>query len=443
MPGTGPKALNCIVCSKRTKPKDRRKINKDVKHYLKRLFLTPTDTDVICNKCKHKYYLAETKQPIENKDSDPDYEPYLSNRTIPAASPPSVSLKIHSTSKTHARCLVCKRPGPKLLVLSSNARYNAFIETGTLIPAGTRCCPVHLNEDGDITSGSLEGVALADKSTLNRSTIVQLVNHMREVCRHSQDKIDFDRINDPDCRNITGISREDFLNLFTHISDKIKGTPSRSPKTSLGLFLLKLKSGMSNKLLSTIFRISRSSIRRALATVRQALMRSFVPLYLGLESVTREEIIKSHTRALAKTLFDVGENELILVLDGTYIYIQKSQNFTFQRRSFSFHKARPLVKPMIVVSTTGHYITIVGPYLADSKNNDASILNHMLRKNIEDIRDFLQENDLLVVDRGFRDSLALLEDLGIKAAMPAFMKKGVTQMPTEDANTSRLVTKVQ
>jgi hypothetical protein len=50
-------------------------------------------------------------------------------------------------------------------------------------------------------------------------------------------------------------------------------------------------------------------------------MRSFVPLYLGFESITREQIIKDHTRPLAKTLLGGDDDGLIPVLDGTYIYI--------------------------------------------------------------------------------------------------------------------------
>jgi hypothetical protein len=48
-----------------------------------------------------------------------------------------------------------------------------------------------------------------------------------------------------------------------------------------------------------------------------------VPLYLGFESITREQIIKDHTRSLAKTLLGGDDDGLILVLDGTYIYIFK------------------------------------------------------------------------------------------------------------------------
>ena len=90
---------------------------------------------------------------------------------------------------------------------------------------------------------------------------------------------------------------------------------------------------------------------------------------------------------------------------------------------------------MVVVTTTGQFVAILGPYIA--RNNDASILNHMLKCNINDIKGFVKDNDIFVVDRGFRDSLTLQEDLGIKAAMPSFMKKGEKQMSDIDANTSR------
>ncbi|CAC5378408.1 unnamed protein product [Mytilus coruscus] len=110
------------------------------------------------------------------------------------------------------------------------------------------------------------------------------------------------------------------------------------------------------------------------------------------------------------------------------------------RKSFSLHKSRPLVKPMVVVSTTGHFVAILGPYL--SRNNDASILNHMMKCNVDDIKSCVNDKDIFVVDRGLRDSITLLEELSIKAAMPTFMKKGGKQMSDADANTSRMVTKV-
>ncbi|KAL4231065.1 hypothetical protein ACF0H5_008648 [Mactra antiquata] len=98
---------------------------------------------------------------------------------------------------------------------------------------------------------------------------------------------------------------------------------------------------------------------------------------------------------------------------------------------------------MVVVTTSGYFLSVLGPYLSDAKNNDSKILNHIIDNNIEHIKKWIKPSDIFVVDRGFRDSFTLLEDLGIKVKMPSFMKKGDKQLSTKDANSSRLVTKVR
>ncbi|KAH3782054.1 hypothetical protein DPMN_159965 [Dreissena polymorpha] len=60
------------------------------------------------------------------------------------------------------------------------------------------------------------------------------------------------------------------------------------------------------------------------------------------------------------------------------------------------HKGRPLVKPMVIVTTSGYFISVIGPYLANSKNNDASILHHIIKNNIEEIKNWVKENDIFL-----------------------------------------------
>lgn len=76
----------------------------------------------------------------------------------------------------------------------------------------------------------------------------------------------------------------------------------------------------------------------------------------------------------------------------------------------------------MVVTTSGYIVSILGPYLSDSKNNDASILKHMIHCNTKELRTWIKENDVFVVDRGFRDAGEVLEDIGIKMEMPSFMQ---------------------
>lgn len=188
-------------------------------------------------------------------------------------------------------------------------------------------------------------------------------------------------MSDEDYQNLTGLNRMDFEVLCQYASQTMRNTPTRIIRTSVGIFLLKMKSGLPNQIMATLLNISKSSLRRAIFSVRNALMTSFVPKHLGFNHISRQYVISDHTRPLAQFLFgDKGDPRAILDIDGTYIYIYKSDNFPFQRRTYSMHKGRPLVKPMVRCTTSGYFLSILGPYLADSKNNDAAILNYAIAK---------------------------------------------------------------
>lgn len=139
--------------------------------------------------------------------------------------------------------------------------------------------------------------------------------------------------------NLTGLDQCSFQNLLSYLT-AVRDTPVRSRRTCLGIFLSKMKTGMSNKALSTIFNISKDSIRKAISSLRRNLKQTFVPSNIGFHHNTREEVIQDHTRPLAQTLFGKGQ-KAILVIDGTYLYIQKIKQFSFQRRSYSLHKHSP------------------------------------------------------------------------------------------------------
>lgn len=54
----------------------------------------------------------------------------------------------------------------------------------------------------------------------------------------------------------------------------------------------------------------------------------------------------------------------------------------------------------------------------------------------------MSEKDVLIVDRGFRDSLELLQELSIRAKMPSFVQKGESDLSVEESNITGLVTKI-
>lgn len=106
-----------------------------------------------------------------------------------------------------------------------------------------------------------------------------------------------------------------------------------------------------------------------------------------------------------------------LVIGDTDIYIQKSDNFHFQRRTYSMHKGSHFVKPMVIFTIYGY--SILGAYFQNSRRT------MLLHANI--IRQWVKEQDVRNVDRGFQYSLQVLEDLGIKVQMLPFLMKHFPQ----------------
>ena len=56
---------------------------------------------------------------------------------------------------------------------------------------------------------------------------------------------------------------------------------------------------------------------------------------------------------------------------------------------------------------------MLGPYLPDSKNSDATFLNYIIKTNAERMKDWTKDGNTFVVhvDRGFRDSCQHGDDI--------------------------------
>ena len=106
-------------------------------------------------------------------------------------------------------------------------------------------------------------------------------------------------------------------------------------------------------------------------------MSYFVPLYLGYEHKTKDEIILNQSVPSFNSLLRRDHASLTLILDGTYLYLEKPTEFSAQWLLFSGQKKRHLAKPMMVVTTNGYILEAAGLYGSNGHNNDANILTHM------------------------------------------------------------------
>ena len=101
------------------------------------------------------------------------------------------------------------------------------------------------------------------------------------------------------------------------------------------------------------------------------------------------------------------------------------------------HKGRQLIKPMMIVSTTGYILEHFGPY--SGRNNDATIMHRLLKQRGFELLEWVEPDDILMVDREFRGSIENLEEHFLTPKMSAFLEQG-SQLDALDANSSRLVT---
>lgn len=99
-------------------------------------------------------------------------------------------------------------------------------------------------------------------------------------------------------------------------------------------------------------------------------------------------------------------------------------------------KKMPLVKPMVGCTPNGYITHVLGPF--DANHNDAVILKDCFHR-FQDEMSTLQEGDVILADRGFRDVITYLkEDKKFNVYCP-----GIGQLETIEANQSRFVTKVR
>lgn len=171
-----------------------------------------------------------------------------------------------------------------------------------------------------------------------------------------------------------GRSKQDFIALVNEvprIQDTHRGI------LGLGTLLMKLRTGESDDRISKLIGVPRRTLERLMNKVRELLVQDFVPSHLGLSHISRENLLQ-HNLLLPNGIYYNDNNEqVILICDGTYIYINKSSNYMFQKDTYSLHKYRNLLKPFLIVVCDGYIVDCVGPYKATT--SDADIMTSLIR----------------------------------------------------------------
>lgn len=334
--------------------------------------------------------------------------------------------------ETESRCFIegCRRTERYRVPIST--RKMLLNQYKYYIPENNRLCDQHLVIEAWDFLDSLRSNYVQSFTAKH----IQDMMSLKEVVDGGL--LHFETINDMEDHIVhtwTGLNKAQFQQMFTEIPQLLE-VPNAT--VALAAYLMKLRTGDSNERLANLLKVSRRTLEKWLRLIRELLTEYFVPTNLGLNHINRQQMIERNL-AIPKSLFGSfeGIETPIVIFDGTYCYVEKSSNYLYQKKTYSMHKYRNLLKPFLIVCTDGHIIDVLGPYSA--KTSDAEIMKNEFG-NGRPLQEYFQRGDAFILDRGFRDSLPLLHQCGYRTYVPASLEEGQTQLSTSEANKSRAVT---
>lgn len=324
----------------------------------------------------------------------------MTKKELPSPSKRLRIYQIPAIVSSQNRCCICKnKKGRNLIHL--HARVDIWVKLGIYIPSKNRTCREHLKNQMfkiDVFANIINN-AKYDR-VMNSEEINNCLQFFKTLVDFKKNPLNFDSMvgwTDGDVYSLFGVSMKDFEELLTNVKPYLKKSKRRSVRNCLAIFLMKMRLNVSQNVLAILFGLrSQSSVSRIIKSVMEAFEKSsFVDSHVGFGHTSRQELIESHARKFFNSVLNVSEDNLVVILDATYLYIEKPSDHKLQRDTFSMHKHRNLVKTMFVVCPDGYLLAADGLYLANGKNNDANILEAMLLQS-GGITDIVQENDAFI-----------------------------------------------
>ncbi|CAF1070135.1 unnamed protein product, partial [Brachionus calyciflorus] len=201
------------------------------------------------------------------------------------------------------------------------------------------------------------------------------------------------------CHQITGWSKNKFIKFSNYITS-INETSGRSKNQLIALYRYWLRKGIDQFTLSKLFSetSNQSQISQYLDQIRRAINKDFVPFFLG--TTKGRDFFLKHNNTTVKNLHNLSTDTLAVVVDASYIRLEKSSSNHVQYMCWSEQKKDLLIKPFLVVCSDGWIIDCYGPFAANI--NDAAIFDYILEVD-HNLRKILLPNKTVVFyDRVFK-----------------------------------------
>ncbi|XP_043476198.1 uncharacterized protein LOC122507514 [Leptopilina heterotoma] len=347
----------------------------------------------------------------------------------------SISLPLNQASGYHGQCIFDCKNSQTLRLLSKTECLHVYFKTNIFVKYGARIC--HSHGSNDALQIPTNFAPYSDSVNLTSNDVHDLLQALKKMYVNdttSSAIISFLNMKSDILIFETGLNTEQYLEVLSLIESCEISVINK--EFALGVYLSRLRRAYTFEELAIKWKIDRNTAGKYCKILMNCLEETLIPKYLRFP-LNRTEAFE-HLTETSKIFYAPNGDKIILIFDGTYLFIQKGADFSFQRNTYCMHKSRNLIKPMMAVYPDGYIAGVFGPY--PGKKNDASIMIELLEK---DYWSSFQEGDVLVVDRGFRDSLTHIEEKGFLSKMPSFADGPRLPLTTEQANISRLVTRVR
>ncbi|GBO36022.1 hypothetical protein AVEN_95874-1 [Araneus ventricosus] len=262
--------------------------------------------------------------------------------------------------------------------------------------------------------GTKHGMHSVSSQTETFTDVSDRMNKLKDELKELQDSLGKKAFipenisNDTQMKALTGFTKERFSCVYSFLNveeDLQTGNFCKRPVDIFFLFLVKLRTGISNEFLSVLFEISDSTVSRYFTFVTTVLYEKLKLLHIF---PSKSKVVESMPRQ-----FYSENRDCRVIVDCTEFPIQKPNSPAEQQMTFSFYKNTNTLKGMIGIMPSGT-ISFISPLYCGSISDKELFIKSQLM-------DLLEPNDVVMADKGFQIEQEL-QKISCKLKCPKFLK---------------------
>lgn len=213
-------------------------------------------------------------------------------------------------------------------IVPEEAITHAYVKHKIYIPYGNQCYCAHIIKhrlcDSDLNSIRIvSNISSLCKRKLNKLFQTMTIESVTPILKKIRN------LNVKQIQLLTGLDFEDIEQL-RNMMMSMRDNEYRTMLEAIFVFLVKLRTGNSNKMISAITDLEREQmISDYSVSIINAFEKDILPFHFSIRSNSRQDLIDNHTTDFAKKLYSVHD-KLLVICNGTYARHQKSSNNEYQ-----------------------------------------------------------------------------------------------------------------